>query len=234
LRCLESVYRQNYQRDRIVHLFIDDASDDGTNEKIMLWLEQHPGHSVKYIHNASRLGGTHNTLVGMQLAPDDAVVIELNGDDWLPDGKVLAFYNGIYADPNIWMTYNSMRVKNGPPAARARRIPKRVVEGNTFRDEDDWRCSHLHTFRKKLFNHVPEDVFYDPISGEFWECADDQALFFSMLELAGKHSRHINRITCVYNFWESSHSYKESKISIETAMRIRRLKKFKPLDHINE
>lgn len=232
IKCLDSVYSQKYQRDKVTHVFIDDASDDGTHEKIVRWLETHLDHNVRYIRNSVRRGGTFNTVFGMKTAPDSAIVIELNGDDWLPDNRVLDFFNTVYADDATWMTYNTLRINNGPPVAWARKFSRRIVENNFFRDQREWGASHLHTFRKKLFDHIDAQTFIDPETGDYWECADDQALYLSLLELAGSHSRHIYRITCVYNFWESSHCYHESEKSVATAGRIRKLPRYQPLAHL--
>ena len=48
LKCLDSVYNQNLLRDRIKHIFIDDASTDNTPELIESWLSAHPDHNVEY------------------------------------------------------------------------------------------------------------------------------------------------------------------------------------------
>jgi glycosyltransferase involved in cell wall biosynthesis len=229
LRCLESVFAQNYDRRLVRHLFIDDASDDGTHDKILTWLAGHPGHCVEYLHREVRCGGTFNTVDGIGQAGSDAIVIELNGDDWLPDPGVLSFFSRVYADNDVWMTYNTCRVKNGPPADWARPFSRDTIARNAFRDVPVWTASHLHTFRKRLYDHLATDVFIDPLTGSYWECADDQALYLGLLELAGRHSRHIDRITCVYNYWEASHSYQDRERSIATAERVRQGRKYQPL-----
>ena len=232
LRCLKSVYSQRYDKMFVKHVFIDDASDDGTHEKIMQWLEEHPGHCVEYLHRQARLGGTYNTLDGFRQAEPEAVVIELNGDDWLPDNKVLGYMSRVYADEKVWMTYNTLRVHNGPPVPWARKFPQAVINQNAFRDQTEWSASHLHTFRKGLFDHLDEETFIDPLTGDYWECADDQAIYLGMLELAGQHSRHLNRVTCVYNFWEASHSFHDNDKSVAAAERIRQMDRYQPLKQL--
>jgi glycosyltransferase involved in cell wall biosynthesis len=232
LKCLDTVYNQRYDRRKVEHIFIDDASDDGTHEKISEWLGRHPDHTVRYIRNDVRKGGTANTIYGMGLAAVDSIVIELNGDDWLPDSRVLDFLSRVYADPFVWMTYNSLRIHNGPPVEWAKGFSREIIDSNSFRDQEEWCACHLHTFRKRLFDHVDSASFIDPETGRYWECADDQALYLSLLELAGKHSRHLNRITCVYNFWEASHSFQDSRKSIETATRIRNMSRYQPLEQL--
>jgi glycosyltransferase involved in cell wall biosynthesis len=211
-------------------LFIDDDSDDGTHEIIQNWLTEHPNNNVEYIRNPQRLGGTANTVQGFGMAPASAIVMEVNGDDWLSDRRVAQFFNKIYTDDDVWMTYNTLRFSNGPPAPWARKWPTEVIRENAFRDSEDWTTGHLHTFRKGLFDHVDEEAFIDPATGNYWECADDQAIYLSLFELAGTHSKNINRISYVYNFNESSHAYADHEKSKACAARIRAGKRYQPID----
>jgi len=232
VRCLNSVYSQVYQKSHIRHLFIDDASNNGTHEIILEWLTAHPDHNVEYIRNQQRRGGTANTVKGFHMAPSDAVVMELNGDDWLPDPGVAQFFNRIYANSDVWMTYNTLKFSGGPPAPWAKKWPTEIIRNNAFRDTDIWTTSALHTFRKRLFDHVGEDAFIDPVTGDYWECADDQAIYLSMFELAGGHSKNINRISYVYNFNEASHACVDHDKSKACAARIRAGNKYQPIDEL--
>lgn len=233
IACLTSVYGQDHPRHKIKHVFIDDASDDGTDEQVVAWLAAHPDHNVEYMRNSDRIGGTQNTLRGIARADSTDIVVELNGDDWLPDPRVLTYLNRVYANGAVWMTYNSPRLSSGPAAPWARPVPKKVVASNTFRDQPEWTSSHLHTFRKKLFDHLPMEVMIDPDTGDYWECADDQALYLAMLELAGAHARHIYRVTCVYNYWEASHAYNDGQRSRDLAAKIRRAQRRQPLERLS-
>jgi glycosyltransferase involved in cell wall biosynthesis len=233
ISCLDSVYYQEYPRHLVQHIFIDDASDDGTAELVAAWMSAHSDHNVGYIRNPESLGGTKNTLTGMSLADAEAVVVELNGDDWFPDHLVLNYLNRVYADDGVWMTYNSLRLAGGPPVPWARPFSREVIRNNAFRDQQDWTSSALHTFRKRLFDHLPDGVMIDPETGDYWECADDQALYLALLELAGEHSRHIHRITYVYNFRETSHTFKDNSRSVEIARRIRQGRRFEPLNSLD-
>ena len=232
IRCLESVYDQTYTRSHLRHLFIDDDSDDGTHKLILDWLAAHPDHNVEYIHNLHKQGGTSNTVKGFRMAPVDAVVMEVNGDDWLPDHGVAQFFNKIYANSDVWMTYNTLKFSDGPPAPWAGKWSDEVIRNNTFRDSETWTTGHLHTFRKRLFDHVGEDTFVDPVTGDYWECADDQAIYLSMFELAGQHSKNINRISYVYNFNETSHAYHDNDKSVATAKRIREMERYQSLKQL--
>jgi glycosyltransferase involved in cell wall biosynthesis len=228
LRCLDSVERQHYPKDSYRHLLIDDSSSDDTLNIIEAWCQHHPGHNVDLVKRSQRRGGTWNTLDGIRQVDGESIVIELNGDDWLPDSRVLAFLNKVYQDPDIWMTYNTQRESTGlipfqlPP-------PREIRRTRAYR-EFPWATSHLHTFRRPLFNHVPEEVMIDPDTGENWASADDVALYFSMLELAGDHARHLWRITCLYNFHEQTEYRLDRDGQLDREDRIRNIAGAEALD----
>ena len=230
LRCLDSVHVQRYPKDRLRHLVIDDASTDDTPGLIEKWCEQHPGHTVELVQRSRRRGGTWNTLDSIRQVDSESIVIELNGDDRLPDPGVLAFLNKVYQDPDVWMTYNTQRESTGVIPFQL--PPSRAIRRNrTYRDHP-WATSHLHSFRRRLFEHVPEEVMIDPDSEEHWASADDIALYLWMLELAGDHAKHAWRITCVYNFHEETEYRLDREGQLERERRIRKGVRARPLSEL--
>mgnify|MGYP001478960539 CR=1 FL=1 len=232
LKCLDSIQNQDYPRDCFNHLFIDDASTDSTDALIRKWLQNNPGHNVQYQRNETRLGGTANTLNGFRMAPPGSIVLEVNGDDWLPDSGVLAFLNKVYVDADVWMTYNSYMFSDGRSSQQCRPYPPRVVRENAFREYPRWISSHLHTFRSEVFGHLREETFFDPATGQYWESADDMAIYLAMLELCGIHSRHLFRVNYVYNYHEASHEAFEAEKSLQRVSRIRKMAKHSPLNSL--
>lgn len=231
-KCLDSVYRQNYPGEYLNHLLIDDDSTDNTQELVLSWLSETPDHNVQYVRNDKRLGGTENTVKGFRQAPPGSIVIELNGDDWLPDNGVLSFLNKVYGDPDVWMTYNSYRFSDGTLADQCRPYPDEVVRNNGFREYHRWISSHLHTFRAEVFAHVREETFIDPETSMYWESADDMAIYLAMLEICGRHSRHLTRVNYVYNYHEGSHEAYETEKSRQRVLRIKSLPKHSPIDKL--
>lgn len=194
VRCLESVYSQNYPRDRITHFVVDDASMDDTPHLIERWLRGHPDARIKYVRNEQRTWQLSNFVSGVHSAADGSIILQVDGDDWLPDRNVLRFLNKVYADEDVWMTYNSrVHYYDGKCRWRRRghRIPEQVVRENSYR-EHKWWSSHLHTFRAELLRHVPEEALIDPRTGTYW-ATQDLAFYFPMLELWGRHALHIDR-----------------------------------------
>jgi glycosyltransferase involved in cell wall biosynthesis len=233
LRCLDSVYAQRYDPARVTHVFIDDASDDGTHERITAWLDEHPDHRVRYIHNDTRVGGTPNLQTGLRMAPADSIALRLDGDDWLPDPNVFRFFNKVYANDDVWTTYNTMvRYKHGsyrpaPPAMH--RVPGRVTAANTFRAHH-WCTGHLSTLRTALLRHVDDDRFLDPETNAPLPHTNDKAVVLSLLELAGTHARHIHRITYVYNI----SNVVNPDPAYETADRLNALPRYRPLRSLSD
>jgi len=232
IKCLQSVYNQKYPKNLITHLFIDDVSSDNSEALITDWLKLHPDNSVNYIRNKEHKGGTYNTIWGFRRAPSESIVLELNGDDWLPDDRVLPFLNKVYLNTNVWMTYNTFKHHNGRIPKTLKPVPKKVLRNNSYRDYFRWISSHLHSFRQQLFTHIRKESFIDPDTGKFWESADDQAIYLCMLELAGRHSCHLYRVTYMYNFRDISEENKDKQGGLNRVRRIRSLPKYEPLKQL--
>lgn len=228
IKCLDSTYAQRYSRSRFHVLYIDDASTDGTRHLIRRWLSEHPDHNVQFVQNIKRKGGTANTQQAFRMAPSGSVVVELNGDDWLADPYVLRFFNKVYSDDDVWVTYNTCTYSNRRPRTRNSPIPKRVINMNAVRDSR-WYSGNPRTFRRELLEYVGYDSWIDPATGDYWYCADDQAYFLALLELAGFHSKHIYRICYIYNYREQSEDRVNYERSQDCMRRIRKQHKYKPL-----
>ncbi len=227
LNCLQSVYDQKYPNDLIRHVFIDDASTDDTAIRVESWLRNHPDHRVDFIHNRDRRGMLANNLKGFHLAEESSVGIELNGDDWLPDTSVLGFLNKVYEDDEVWMTFNTLRRTDGTILFQL--PPSRAVRRNRSYRQAPWTTSHLRTFRVGLYHLIPEQHLMDPTTGNFWAMAPDMAVYLAMLEMAGKHARHIYRITCTYHPHAMSEHIRDRAGQLAADKRIRALTPCEPL-----
>lgn len=128
------------------------------------------------------------------------------------------------------MTYNTFRRTDGvipialPPPAAVRRA-------RSYRAAP-WATSHLRTFRKELFKHVPESAMIDPETGHYWANADDVALTFALLELSGSHARHLFRICCIYDLSERSEETIDRPGQLARVGRIRRMPRERPLESL--
>jgi glycosyltransferase involved in cell wall biosynthesis len=225
---LDSIHEQRYPRAWLHHLVINDASSDDTDARVRAWLDKHTDHSVEYIVNAERAGGCANITRGFRRAPPGSLVLQVDGDDWLPDPEVLAYLDMVYRDPEIWMTYNTWALPDGAPGGHCAAIPRGVVRRNGYRDHP-WVSSHLHAFRRELFDHVREEDLLDPTTGKHWTASVDMSHYLPMLELAGSHARHLERITYTYNLNPSSIIQSRRAYQLASEQRIRALKRYRPL-----
>ncbi len=227
VRCLQSVYDQHYPRNKVRHVFIDDNSTDPTAAAIREWLEVHPWNSVEFTENPSRIGAFANNLEGFRQAQPDEIVLELNGDDWLPDNGVLSFLNKVYADPDVWTTFNTFVRADGIFHIALGPSRKTIASGRLRRGR--WATSALHTFRSELFHHIDPSAFVDPSTNELWESAHDIATYLPMIELAGDHARHLYRTTYFYNLRSSSDEITDRSGQLKAAAGIRALPRHRPL-----
>lgn len=197
-RHMDSIATQDYDSTRVHHVIVDDASTDGTGDIVDQRIERRGASGLRRVHNDVRRGGCANLTRAFREAPAESIVLQVDADDWLPDPRVLAYLDMLYHDPDLWMTYNSWVFPDGRASLNSDPIPRRIVERNAFRDHS-WISSHLHSFRRELFDHVEEQSLMDPETGDYWTAAVDMSHYFPMLELAGAHARHVRRITYVYN-----------------------------------
>jgi hypothetical protein len=94
-------------------------------------------------------------------AQDDDVIILLDGDDWFASSLTLEHLNSHYKDKKCWMTYGSYIMHpHGIVGPEPSEYPKKVIENNDYRS-DQWRASHLRTFRRHLWDQIDHKDLQD-------------------------------------------------------------------------
>jgi len=227
-KCVDSIKRQRY--DNFECVLIDDMSDDSSLVAARTVINGDP--RFRIITNKEKHYALENIAMGIETSNkinDEDVIIVLDGDDWFISSLSLSKLNEEYANKDCWMTYGSYMFHpwavRGPEPSE---YPKEVIEKNSFRG-DQWRASHLRTFKYKLWKNIDHKDLKDS-GGKYYTMAYDQALMLPMLEMAGHKSRYI---------WDLLHTYnKENPISVDkikaeqqlaTAQEIRRKEPYKRL-----
>lgn len=124
---------------------------------------------------------------------DDEPIIELDGDDWLPDSKTLTRMNEIYQDKDIWITNGSFVYSDGRKG-----FSKKQENIDKIR-QVDFTASHMRTWRAFLWRKIKVEDLKDE-NGLYWKVAGDLAFLYPMLEMSGdKHYKFIDTINYVYN-----------------------------------
>jgi glycosyltransferase involved in cell wall biosynthesis len=192
-----SVLNQNYKNFRVI--YIDDCSKDDTYAKVAALIERSPMKDrITLIHNEANKGALRNIYEAVHSCDDQAIVVTVDGDDFLAHDDVLKKLNKVYSSGDVWMTYGNYldypSYHQKPEICRA--FPKSVVRNNSFR-KHEWVASHLRTFYAGLFKKIAKEDFL--LDGKFLPMGWDLAFMIPMLEMAGEHHRFIEEPLYLYN-----------------------------------
>lgn len=222
---LESVVRQTYKNWSMI-IIVDGLieEDDGTGDMLEAYVTSH-GLEEKVIikRNNARLLALHNIYDAItHYCPDDyAVVVLLDGDDWLHDKFVFERLNRIYTRYNVFLTHGQFCIYPGGKKSDCTAIPAYYVKNNMFRDYRHMP-THLRTFYAWLFKNIDlEDLLLD---GQFFKMTGDQAIMYPMIEMAGERHAFIPDILYVYNCENELNDY---KVDVELQHRLSRIIKSK-------
>ena len=194
-RTIESVQDQKY---RNYECYIsDDMSTDNTFQVAQSVTKEDKFSVTKCLSKKYALKNIYDTILESNPSPEDVIVV-LDGDDWFPNCNVLSQLNHYYKDSDCLMTYGSfVRFPDAEIGEEASQYSQAVIDNNTFR-EDQWRASHLKTFKFSLWDKVKKDDLLKK-DGEFYEISYDQVMMLPMLEMAGSRSKYVPEVTYVYN-----------------------------------
>jgi len=194
LKTIASVKSQMYTDWKAV--IINDASTDNTRAKIQEGIQYDSRFHV--IDNSVRvISSLSNFVTGINYLDmaDDAVIVMLDGDDWLYDEYALAHLDKIYTDANIWLTYGQYQPLSGMYANYCQPLQ----DTRTYRRDCKWVTSHLKTYRYKLFKHIRDTDLRDGTGGYYKVCSDI-ILMFPMIELAGlSRIKFVDKVLYMYN-----------------------------------
>jgi len=209
-RCLESLYPHHEVWDFGVAV-IDDASDDDGLDAALAVLRE-GGKPYVAVRNAERRFYTRNLYNAVQhlCLRDDAVVLEVDGDDFLEDRDVLGVVDRAYRDGAL-KTFGRFRCGLGEDVYPGMDFLRRTdlaecVDWSTPWDLD--RCfswMHLKTFQRKLFTAIPLVYFLERNGRRWLRSGEDLILHPKMCELASDRVRYIDEVLYVYDFTGSDH-----------------------------
>ncbi len=136
---------------------------------------------------------------------DNEVLIEVDGDDWLPHSNVFQKIHDVYSDNNVWITNGSFKFSNGQFGFSS----KQKLDKNLRSAE--MTCSHLRTWRAFLWRAIKEEDLKDE-NGNYWQWSGDLCFMFPMLEMAG--DEHYNFIKDILYTYNGENPINEHKVNI--------------------
>lgn len=178
-KAISSVAMQTATNWRMI--IIDDCSDDMSVEVAQRAVER-LGIEKRVLMriNPERRFALANVVAAVRECDGSEIICRLDGDDWLCDIDALSIINKVYGEckPDVLWTKNRFGVsghnRSGP-------IPERESPYHY-----PWVSSHLRTFRKSLFDSVPDVNFRDE-QGEYFQRTEDQALMLPLLHQSKKN-----------------------------------------------
>lgn len=224
---LGNLFAQNYTNYHVI--YIDDCSDDNTYELVKKFVADcRQDYRVTLIRNPERQGALYNIYHAIHSCPDKAIILTLDGDDWLKGRDVLSTINQAYSNSNVWLTYGQFEEYPRGNLGICHPMPDYIVQSKSYRKQE-WFTSHLRTFYAGLFKRVKkEDMMQD---GKFYTVTWDQAFLFPMLEMANGHFLFIDKILYVYNQANPLNDFKQHlRKQLLTEREIRRKEQYAPLD----
>lgn len=225
-RCIGSLMGQNY-KDFTCYI-TDDMSTDKSVEKAKAMI----GNDERFIiiENKEKFyqpGNYDQVIRGNDKVADDDVIVEVDGDDWLPDSKTLSRIAEVYSNPNIWIANGSFRYSNGAPGFAS----EQVITDNLRKSR--FTASHMRTWRAFLWRNIKQEDLKNP-EGVYWPVTGDLAFMFPMLEMAGQeHYKFMTDVNYIYN---EENPLNDHKVDItlvnDIAVKIRNMEPYKRLEWV--
>lgn len=181
-KCVASLMSQRYDNFKVI--FVDDCSTDDSFEKLPKDDER-----ATIIKNETRKTALENIhfVIMNHCKPEDIICL-LDGDDFLPNKKVLSHINEFYNEHDCWVSWGSSIWINDPHGRTCFSSPYTEEEFKNIRTAP-YRISHLRTFRAGLYlngikSQDPEFKCLKDTNGKFYTSCYDAAIFIPLLELS--------------------------------------------------
>ncbi|MGE0009530.1 MAG: glycosyltransferase family 2 protein [Candidatus Babeliales bacterium] len=203
LQNLDSIFSQNYKNFRVI--YIDDGSLDTTVEQVEKYRDEHAlSDKITLIANPVRVGKLKNIYHAFHTCKDTEIIVQVDGDDWLPTTHIFERINQAYQEQDVWLTYSDFYVH--PEGTKEwcvpQPVPDHIKQKRAYRNWK-WVFTHLRTFYAWLYKSVKLEDFITELSpgfeGKFFPICNDMAAFFPMLEMCGPHFSFIPEKLYVYN-----------------------------------
>lgn len=222
-KCLNSIITQSYTEFKCY--ITDDMSTDNSVSLVKKIIRNDDRFIL--IENKLKLyqsGNYDQVIRNNSNINDKDIIIEVDGDDWLPDNDTLNRINQVYLDENVWIANGRFKYSTG----RIGFSSKQIINDNLR--HSDFTASHIRTWRAFLWRKINIDDLKDE-NGDYWTIASDLAFMFPMLEMSGEeHYRFMSDINYIYNEENpiNDHKVDINKV-IYTSNKIRNKKKYNKL-----
>lgn len=190
-RCVGSIIGQRYTNFKCY--LIDDMSTDSSVDKVKEMINGDD--RFKLIVNTEKKYKTLNfvDILKDETIDDNDIVVEIDGDDWLPNSTTLTRISEAYSDEKIWITNGNFKYASGPIGFSSPQIKFDTLRFDRF------TASHLRTWKVFLWRNIKDEDHKD-LNGVYLTINADLAYMLPMLEMAGpEHYKYLPDVNLVYN-----------------------------------
>lgn len=226
-RSIISVATQNYNN--YLHLLIDDASTDNSLSMAEQTIASCPPHirqRFKIFRNTTNQGAVANHYQALTWCQNNnvdpnAIVLLLDGDDWLVNRNDIFTKFNLHFDPQTEFSYGSCWSLADQIPLIAQEYPPAVRHNKAYRHyQFNWILpyTHMRAFRFQLFCKTDTSLWKDH-SGQWWRAGGDTAVFYSLIECAEPQKiKVMQEIVVNYNDQNPLNDYKlRNKEQLATA-----------------
>jgi len=222
-RCLYSIMSQRYTD--FTCYITDDLSTDNSVSVVKSAIKDDSRFIL--IENKVKMyqPGNYDQVIRNNTSIDDnEIIVEVDGDDWLPDPYTLGRIANVYSNPDIWIANGSFKYHDGRPGFSSKQENLDNLRNARF------TASHIRTWRAFLWRRIKEDDLKDD-NGVYWKVTGDLSFMYPMLEMSGEeHYTFMNEINYVYNESNPINDHKvDLKMVTEIANKIRNKSKYNKL-----
>jgi glycosyltransferase involved in cell wall biosynthesis len=222
-QCLGSIMGQTHTDFKCY--ITDDLSTDNSVELVKQMISGDDRFIL--IQNEEKMyqpGNYDQVIRGNPNINDNDVIVEIDGDDWLPHANVLKKIFEVYQDNNVWITNGSFKYSSGEKGFST----KQKIDDNLRNAR--MTCSHIRTWRAFLWRKIKQEDLKDD-NGVYWKVTGDLAFMFPMLEMSGdKHYKFIEDTMYVYNEQNPLNDHKVDLTLVnEVANKIRSMRPYEKL-----
>jgi glycosyltransferase involved in cell wall biosynthesis len=222
-RCLFSLKIQSFKDFKCY--ITDDLSTDKSVQLVKNYIKD--DNRFILIENKEKLyqpGNYDQVIRYNENIDDNEIIVEVDGDDWLPDMDTLKRINNVYKDNNVWIANGSFKYSTGQLGFSSKQIIDDNLRNSRF------TASHIRTWRAFLWREINEEDLKDE-NGIYWKVTGDLSFMFPMLEMSGnEHYRFMENINYIYNAENPINDHKVDLTLVnDIAVKIRNKEPYKKL-----
>ena len=174
-KCVDSIKSQTYSN---FHCYIlDDVSTDLTAAMALEAVGEDSRFTLIQNDKKYYQVGNYDQILRTNQIQDEDVVIQVDGDDWLPDNEVFERVIRNYDDPDVWLTYGQFEYSDGRPGFAAPMHSAINIRQSIFQ-----LCA-LRSWKAFLWKNIKQEDLFDE-SGWYPHRGGDTFFMFLMVEMA--------------------------------------------------